>query len=120
MSAPYENPYGGPAPAAGMTDNVAGGLAYITVIPAILFLIISPYNRRPFIRFHAFQCIFLALAGMVASVLHLIPFFGTMLAIVIHCVIFVLWLIALALAFQGKKFVIPFIGPFAEQAAASS
>ncbi len=41
------------APAAGgLTDNVAGMLAYITIIPAILFLVMEPYNRNRFIRFH--------------------------------------------------------------------
>jgi len=28
----------------GLSDNAAGGLAYITVIPAIIFLILEPYN----------------------------------------------------------------------------
>src|SRR5579864_5589044 len=46
--------------AGGMTDNVAGMLAYFTIIPAIIFLVIEPYNRNRFIRFHAFQCLFFA------------------------------------------------------------
>jgi len=49
----------------GLTDNVAATLAYITLIPAILFLMLEPYNRRPFVRFHAWQCIFLCVASMV-------------------------------------------------------
>lgn len=46
-----------PAQAAtgGLTDNVAGMLAYVTIIPAIIFLIMEPYNRSRFVRFHAFQ-----------------------------------------------------------------
>ncbi len=39
--------------ASGLADNVAGALAYITILPAILFLILPDYNRRPFVRFHA-------------------------------------------------------------------
>src|SRR5580693_8476747 len=46
----------------GMTDNVAGMLAYITIIPAIIFLVMEPYNKNRFIRFHAFQNIFFAVA----------------------------------------------------------
>ena len=47
---------------AGLTDNVAGALAYVTIIPAIVFLILEPYNRKRSIRFHSFQCIFFAIA----------------------------------------------------------
>src|SRR5258706_16300427 len=42
----------------GLTDNVAGMLAYFTIIPAIIFLVLEPYNRSRFVRFHAWQSIF--------------------------------------------------------------
>src|ERR1043165_2409473 len=68
------------APAQGMTDNVAGMLAYITIIPAIIFLVVAPYNRNRFIRFHAWQCIFLCIAWtvlwIVLSIFAHIPFLG--------------------------------------------
>src|SRR5947207_4905879 len=68
------------APAGGLTDNVAGMLAYVTIIPAILFLVLEPYNKRRFIRFHAFQCIFLCIAaivlGVALQILWHIPFLG--------------------------------------------
>ena len=53
--------------AAGLTDNVAGALAYVTIIPAIIFLVLEPFNKKRFIRFHAFQCIFFAIAWAVLS-----------------------------------------------------
>src|SRR5215467_606577 len=53
------------APAQGMADNVAGMLAYITIIPAIIFLVMEPYNRNRFIRFHSFQCLFFAGAWII-------------------------------------------------------
>src|SRR5919109_145098 len=57
----------------GMSDNVAGLLAYVTIIPAIIFLVIEPYNKNRFIRFHSFQCIFFCVAlfalGIALSVL---------------------------------------------------
>ena len=49
----------------GLTDNVAGMLAYVTIIPAIIFLVMAPYNRSRFVRFHAFQSIFFAVAWTV-------------------------------------------------------
>ena len=39
----------------GLSDNAAAGIAYITIIPAIVFLIIEPFKRSPFVRFHAWQ-----------------------------------------------------------------
>src|ERR1700726_518977 len=35
----------------GLTQTVAGALAYVTIIPAILFLVIEPYNKDRFVRF---------------------------------------------------------------------
>lgn len=77
----------------------------------------SPYNQRPFIRFHSFQCLFLAGVGLVSNVLHIIPILGSILMLIISLVITVLWLIAMIQAFMGKTFVIPLIGPLAQQAA---
>jgi len=37
-------------------------LGYVTIIPAIVFLLIAPYNKSRFVRFHSFQCIFLTVA----------------------------------------------------------
>src|SRR5262249_31360503 len=68
------------AGAPGMTDNVAGMLAYVTIVPAIIFLVVAPYNRSRFIRFHAFQCLFFCIAWIVlwfalGFIAH-IPFLG--------------------------------------------
>jgi uncharacterized membrane protein len=66
----------------GLSDNAAGGLAYITIIPAIIFLIVEPYNRSSFVRFHAWQCIFLTIGCVVIDVaftfLVRLPFLGFM------------------------------------------
>ena len=57
------------APAAdsgsGMAQNVAGALAYVTLIPAIIFLVAAPYNQNKFIKFNSLQNIFLCGAGIV-------------------------------------------------------
>src|ERR1700693_5540103 len=91
----------GPArTASGLTDNVAGMLAYVTIIPAIIFLVVEPYNKSRFVRFHAFQSIFLAVAMVAISialtVLSFIPVLGLML-LPLHFLIwlgfFVLWII---------------------------
>ena len=116
---------GGGAPAAaGLTDNVAGALAYVTIIPAIVFLVLEPFNRKRFVRFHAFQSIFFAIAWTVlwiglAFISH-IPFLGG--ATVLLWPLFslaglVIWLILVLKAYQGQMFKLPVIGDMAEQQA---
>ena len=52
-----------------MSSNLAGALAYpLGAITGILFLKIEPYKFDPFVRFHAFQSIFLSLACAVLFV----------------------------------------------------
>lgn len=34
-----------PPAQSGLSDNAAGALAYVTIIPAIIFLIVEPYNK---------------------------------------------------------------------------
>jgi uncharacterized membrane protein len=112
------------APAAGLADNVAGALAYVTIIPAILFLVLEPFNRRRFIRFHSFQCIFFAIAWtvvwIVLAFIGHIPFLGwatLLLWPLISLAGFVIWLILVIKAYQGKMFKLPMIGDMAEQQA---
>jgi uncharacterized membrane protein len=114
---------GAPA-AAGISDNVAGALAYVTIIPAIVFLVLEPYNKKRFIRFHAFQCIFFAIAWtvlwMILTFLGHIPFFGWATIFVgplISLAGFVIWLILVLKAYQGQMFKLPVIGDLAEQQA---
>jgi uncharacterized membrane protein len=108
----------------GLSDNAAGGLAYITVIPAIIFLILEPYNRSSFVRFHAWQCIFLTIGCVVVDValsflLHL-PFFGFMTLLIwplVGLAFFIVWILALIKAFNGQRFKLPIIGDLAEKQA---
>jgi uncharacterized membrane protein len=48
----------------GLSDNAAGAIAYITIIPAIIFLAVDPYKNSSYVRFHAWQCIFLCIAAV--------------------------------------------------------
>jgi len=110
----------------GLSDNAAGGLAYITIIPAIVFLIVAPYNRIPFVRFHSWQSIFLAIAWIAADVLVMIIGHLPVIALIdvvlwplVALGFFILWIIVLIKAFNGEKFKIPFIGDLAEKQANS-
>src|SRR5436305_398979 len=41
----------------GLSDNSIGATAYFTPVPAIFFLAIRRYNKRPYVRFHSWQSI---------------------------------------------------------------
>jgi uncharacterized membrane protein len=109
---------------AGMTDNISGMLAYATFIPAIVFLVIEPYNKNRFVRFHSFQCIFLCLAAFVIhfalGVVGVIPFL-IFLTLPLHRLVSVATiaiLIFLALkANQNQMYKFPVIGDMAEKQA---
>jgi uncharacterized membrane protein len=112
------------AAAGGMTDNVAGMLAYITIIPAIIFLVMEPYNKNRFIRFHSWQCLFFAGALFVLhfglSIFTFVPFMAV-ITFPLHLLVtiggFVLWIILLMKANQGQMYKLPVIGDLAEKQA---
>lgn len=112
--------------ASGLTDNVAGMLAYITIIPAIMFLVLEPYNRNRFIRFHAFQSIFFCVAAIAISIaltiFGFLPFLG-LLIWPVHMLyglgLFAIWIILLLKANQGQMFKLPIIGDMAEKQASA-
>jgi uncharacterized membrane protein len=102
----------------GLSDNAAGGLAYVTIIPAIIFLIVEPYNRNSYVRFHAWQSIFMGIAAVaVQIVLSVIPVIGWIIIPFFALGFFILWIIVLLKALKGQRFMIPVIGKFAAQQA---
>lgn len=108
----------------GLSDNGAGALAYVPIIPAIIFLVMPPYNRRPYVRFHAWQSIFLTIVWsalfIVLGILGRIPLLGLMvfpLMLLLDLGMFVLWLVVMLKALNGNRFMIPVIGALAEQQA---
>jgi uncharacterized membrane protein len=113
-----------PANAGGMAENVAGMIAYVTIIPAIIFLVMEPYNKNRFIRFHAFQCLFFAVAWTVLwiglSIIAHIPIFGWLTVLIwplISLAGLILWVILLLKANQHQMYKLPVIGDMAEKQA---
>jgi uncharacterized membrane protein len=121
---PYQPPYQSPAASADLKPNVAGMLCYpLSFITGVLFLVLTPYNRDRFVRFHAWQSIFFFVALMISSiVLRIIlpwPLEGLFLN--------VLWLIAVAgtgwgmyKAYHGEQFKLPLVGDLAENQASKN
>jgi uncharacterized membrane protein len=111
--------------APGLSDNVAGGLSYVTIVPAIVFLIIEPYKRSAFVRFHAWQSIFFYVAWAVAHILvqvvqNLVPtvvFLTLSLWQLVDLAFFVVLVIVFVRAFNGRRLMLPVIGGLAEKQA---
>jgi uncharacterized membrane protein len=107
-----------------MADNVGSALCYVLgLITGIVFLVITPYNKNPIIRFHAFQSIFLCLACVVVSwgisIVFLTMHMWELLFVItiVRFVMFLFWLYMILMAYQGKTIVLPVIGPLAQQQA---
>jgi uncharacterized membrane protein len=108
----------------GLSDNGAGAIAYITFLPAIAFLALPPYNKSSFVRFHAWQSIFLTVAWValfvILAILARIPVFGLIIfpiMLLIDLGMFVLWIMAVIKALNGLRFKLPIIGALAESQA---
>ena len=131
-------PVGGAAPAAGQTqaaaagldDNLVAMLCYLGgIITGIIFLVLAPYNQDKTIRFHAFQSIFTVLGIVVFSiawwvlsaiVAAIVGFLGVLMGLfsMLFTLLWVgLWIYLMISAYQGKKVVLPIIGPLAEKQA---
>lgn len=102
---------------AGIASNVAAALAYLWIV-AIVWLLIEPYNRDRFVRFHSFQALALGVAGIVVSIfLSLIPIIGWLLLPIVSLLWLVLWLVCVFKAFSNDWFKLPVIGGWSMQQA---
>jgi uncharacterized membrane protein len=108
----------------GLSDNIVGALAYMTIIPAIIFLVLEPFNRSRFVRFHSYQSIFFALAWFVLSIglniIAHIPLFGWLTILLwplVGLAGLIIWLVLVLKAFQNQMFKLPVIGDLAEKQA---
>ena len=114
-----------------MAPNVAGLLAYVLgFITGIIFLVLEPYNKDKFIRFHAFQSIFFNVAmivfwiayTIVSTVLGVVSFgilgiVMALLGLVVFLGILVYWVFLMYKAYNNEKYMIPYIGKLAAQQA---
>lgn len=120
-----------PIKQSGLHDNAAGALAYITILPAIIFLILRPYSKRPYVRFHALQCIFfyfvtyvvswfLNLRVMVSELLTPSRYTGLdWLILAIWFAWMLIWVWCAVAALNGNRFKLPLLGTLAEREAGS-
>ena len=118
---------------AGIAPNLAALLSYILwPVACILFLLLEPYSKDKFVRFHSFQALFFGLASAgiaialspVTTILGLIPVLGVILNFLLWAVyivgLFGLVIFLMYKAFIGERFLLPWIGPLAVQRAEKS
>lgn len=119
-------PYQAPAAGTGLQPHIAGMLCYIPWVGwiiAIIFLVVQPYNKDRFVRFHAFQMIFLSIVLFVLSIISLgmwslLPWgVYSLIAFAIRIGGFVLCLFLMYKAYQREQYKLPVIGDIAMQQA---
>jgi uncharacterized membrane protein len=116
----------------GLTPNIAGALAYsLGIITGILFLVLEPYRRDRFVRFHAMQSILYFVAavafnilwsimvGFLISISGWIVFVSLPLRLLISLGFFGLWLFLMFQAYNQREFRIPILGAIAARQAGS-
>jgi uncharacterized membrane protein len=107
-----------------LPEKLAGALAYF-LLPAIVFLLVEPYNKNRFVRFHSFQCLGLCLAGLVVGAMlrvvgvavffipRLAPLLLLLVSMMVGLAFLVVWVVLIVKASQGEMFKLPLVGHFA-------
>lgn len=106
-----------------LQSNVAGALCYLVgFISAIFFLAVEPYKRNRFVRFHAFQAIFLSVAWfalyfVLGIFLTILPGMFWRVSWMLHSLLslafFLLWVFLMYKAYSNEQFKLPVIGDLA-------
>lgn len=124
----YPQPqHSAPPASSGLQPNAAGLLCYVLgLVTGILFLVLEPYSKDRFVRFHAFQSIFMQVAWIgfwvVATIFDAIlpwglGFIATLFQLALGVGGLALWIYVMVKAYNYEKFKIPVIGDIAEQQA---
>lgn len=112
--------------ASGLAPNVAGALAYVLgLITGVILLVVEKENR--FVRFHAAQSVAVTVLLIVTSialsilstVLVFVPILGWIVAFLLSVGLaiatFVLWILLMWRAYQGREWELPFAAGIARK-----
>ncbi|GAA0453647.1 DUF4870 domain-containing protein [Alkalibacillus silvisoli] len=99
----------------GLENNVAGMLSYLFgFVTGIIFLLVEKDSK--FVRYHAFQSIFIWLSLFVISmVIGFVPLIGWLISLLLAPVGLIIWIACMIMAYQGKWFKFPVVGNIAEE-----
>lgn len=113
-------------PKAGLSDAAVAAIAYFTPILPFFFLAIRRYNKRPYVRFHAWQSLLLNVFAItfgciLAYIFPYLKFLGPRVLIGLVCLLalaaFVIWAWCVLSALNGRRFKLPVIGSWADEQA---
>jgi uncharacterized membrane protein len=111
--------------AANARDALLGALAYIALLPAVLFLTLPSLKASRFVRFHSWQSVFFAivtvmLAGLMRGLFALLSLFAglgflfaTLTVGLVLLAVVLLWLVLVIKAVQGESYELPWLGRIA-------
>lgn len=110
-----------PKSTTGLKSNLAGALCYVLGwITGLIFYLIEKEDQ--FVRFHALQSMMTFGAYTVVtiglSIFAVIPYMGWIFGIsqmLLSLLMFVLWIVLIVSAAQGKQFKLPIVGDMAEK-----
>ncbi len=110
----------------GLSDNTIAAIAYFTPVIPLFFLAVRRYNKRPYVRFHAWQSLLFnvfafAFGCILVYVLPFFAFFGSRVLAGLVCIAFLvaiaIWLLCVIKAANGKRFKLPIIGDWSDEQA---
>lgn len=90
-----------------MDKKATGIVSYLTLVG---WLIAYLAGDREGAKFHLNQSLVLLISGVVASMVHYLPFIGRFAGNILQLVIFIFWVIGFVYACEGKDEEIPVLG----------
>lgn len=95
-----------------LEPKVAGLLCYALIfITGFVFLVLEKKSR--FVKFHALQSIII-FGGLTLLniILPIIPIIGGLFSLILSPIMFILWIVFMLLALQGRTLNIPYVSKF--------
>jgi uncharacterized membrane protein len=102
-------------------DRVLAAVAYMTMAPAVVLLLLPAYRHNGFVRFHAWQSTLLwGSYGMLTIVAVLVSNIAAaigllLIGILASLAMFFLWMVLSLKAWQGELFELPLFGTLADR-----
>jgi uncharacterized membrane protein len=99
--------------------NTAAALSYVLgLVSGVAFLVLEKEDKH--VRFHALQSIAFSVVTLVGwTILSLVPIIGWLILPLWGLGALALWLVLILKAYQGDKFLLPYLGEWAEKQAGS-
>ncbi len=103
-----------PTPSSSKNTSMAAVAYFLFFVP-----LLTDAKDDPFVKYHVKQGLLLLILGIIVSIFNSIigriPFIGWIVSFVLGVGMFVLWLLGLMNALNGKQEPVPVVGQYAEE-----